>query len=73
MELDDDDMFAPSTVACSDAGMGSPTGEKKALFRVTWHQIPSQFEILEIFMLVAGSKLKVLDPYQIRFHALSGL
>ena len=35
MELDDDDMFAPSTVACSDAGMESPTGEKKALFRVT--------------------------------------
>ena len=36
-------------------------------------KIPSRFEILEIFMLVAGSKLKVLDPYQIRFHALSGL
>ena len=73
MELDDDEMFAPSTIACSDAGMESPTGEKKALFRVTWHQIPSPFEILEIFMLVAGSKLKVLDPYQIRFHTLSGL
>ena len=34
MELDDNDMFAPSTVACSDAGIESPTGEK-TLFRVT--------------------------------------
>ena len=27
----DDDMFAPSTVACSDAGMESSTGEKNSV------------------------------------------